>query len=320
MRLIRDPQFAEAHLSYFLARPEASYILLLGFGKGVYATDQELVPPRNSPVPPNHHLFHTHRPCSNIVNGLICLRNGSRLAIYNLSTGEKRDLPPTRITDHGTTFAFGFNSVSKKYKLLLFRGHVASEILTVGRKSSWKDMLGAPAMMELSLDPIIYVAGKIYFIELRALNKFFIRFFDLTSEKFGTIDPPSNSEAPYPNPCFGNFEATYPNPRLVQAGGNLGFLANDYILNKSSTLVHHWTYCYPHNWVERGMFWYHPDKVWASIGTGDILLGSSEIRLFDPTTSWWSREKINNNPRDSTCYTHISCNHVENILPLSSMD
>ncbi|RAL44661.1 hypothetical protein DM860_003420 [Cuscuta australis] len=131
MRLIRDPQFAEAHLSYFQARPEASYILLLGFGKGVYATDQELVPPRNSPVPPNHHLFHTHRPCSNIVNGLICLRNGSRLAIYNLSTGEKRGLPPMRIRfTASTTFAFGFDSASEKYKLLLIIGDVAREILT----------------------------------------------------------------------------------------------------------------------------------------------------------------------------------------------
>ncbi|CAH9078827.1 unnamed protein product [Cuscuta epithymum] len=308
-RLIRDPDFAESHLSHSRAQPTASYVLCMT-NTGAFAADQSLVL-KNSWVPANPDLFRTHMPCSNSVNGLICFgsrgrRPGSRNShniVYNLSTGEKRDLPQPPIPGIFSTYALGFDPAKKKYKVLHFGpigggriyGQIRGcQIFTLERNSSWRSLSHVPnSPYPLIRLNSIYLDGKIYYYD-----QIHIRFFDLTSEKFGTIETP-----PYFSPFYNT------PPRLIEAGSNLAVVS--------------WRNAVPHpecsfwvldqNWSLRCTFSMKFEKIWGSVGRSVLLLGREDLFLFDANAR--TRKKLKK-ARDE--YTHVLCNHVENIYPLST--
>ncbi|CAH9071557.1 unnamed protein product [Cuscuta epithymum] len=299
MHLIRDPNFAESHLSHAWAKPEASYVLFMS-NTGVFAADHTLTL-TNSCVPANPGLFRTHMPCSNSVNGLICFRSRGGHLVYNLSTGEKRDLPLPTIPGAFKTYALGFDPAKKKYKVLHFGHERVCQILTLERNSSWRTLNDAPRFRyERSygrLD-LIYVDGKLYFIECRSSWGISIRFFDLKSEEFGKIGSPP-------------FLRQYYNiPRLAEAGANLGFVS----WKEKSCIPHpecsFWAL--DQNWDLKCTFSMKCDKMWGSIGTGKLLLGREGLFMFDVEAR--TSKKLE---KERDKYTHVLCNHVENIFPLN---
>ncbi|CAH9071559.1 unnamed protein product [Cuscuta epithymum] len=322
MRLIRDPNFAESHMSHARAQPKASYILFMS-NTGAFAADHTLSF-KNSRVPANPGLFRTHMPCSNTAYGLICFcsrasRPGSRNSsniVYNLSTGEKRDLPPPTIPAAFKTYALGFDPTIKRYKVLHFGQERRCQILTLERNSSWRTLIDDVPRFQYErgrfhyesgygrypkLDSI-HVDGKIYFIETGSYQNdpISIRFFDLTSEKFGTIESP---------PLFYPY---YNTPRLAEAGTNLGFVSWQMVSGTFPNFeCSFWVL--DQNWALKGAFSMRFDMIWGSIGTNKLVLGREGLFLFDMEAS--TRKKLKKE-RDE--YTHVLCNHIENIFPLST--
>lgn len=207
--LISDPSFAESHHVHARTRADASTILFYFLTKNlhsraIFPTDVEAVCSTQLPV----HTFSTFLPCTNVVNGLICLRDDldkNRIHILNVTTGEQVALPrgntffpkgkrssPDGIIDRKASYFLGFDPSTMNYKLLnlqRIRRDVREDfvpdkcyVLTLGADESWREI--RPPIFRLS-DNASSLDGKIFWKDIkRRPDGNFIPFFDVEDERF----------------------------------------------------------------------------------------------------------------------------------------
>ncbi|CAH9113445.1 unnamed protein product [Cuscuta epithymum] len=275
MTIICNPRFAKEHLSHFLSNPAASYILILLNGVSVAAQERNLP---NFKVPANKVLFQTHRPCSNSVNGLICFQpknQNSYTIVYNLSTWEKRNLPPEKI-EEGYKYALGFDHSSQNYKILHFGGKRGCEVLTLERQSSWRTVVDEPQFRtERAFESSgpIYCEGKIYFNKSYQNSEGYVHYFNVENERFGTIVVPPLDDG------------LYTHAPVVEVGpNNLGFVAWKY-QRPCSPECRFWVWDQNQTWDLRWRFSMSSmATIWGSIEIGEIVIGVSKLFLYDVDT------------------------------------
>nr|GMC89599.1 putative F-box protein At5g52610 [Ipomoea batatas] len=215
--LIRDSSFAESHLNHARTRPDSSHLLFAFFSiddqiHTIYPTNENL---SLTSQLPSHTFDEDFQPCSNVINGLICVcsirSTQPRIWVLNLTTKEKKPLPHPTLAAATTysipnfclsIFYLGFDSVSNQYKIL-HHYKQAYEVLTLGTET-WRPVPGNPtAEMNLlkAREGFIYqgmghegvasINGRIY---IRNLGAEVMSFFDLKDEKFGEVDFPESME------------------------------------------------------------------------------------------------------------------------------
>ncbi|XP_019165144.1 PREDICTED: putative F-box protein At1g32420 [Ipomoea nil] len=219
--LIRDPSMAESHFNHARTRPDASHLLFAFFAmdnqiQTIFPTNKNLF---LSSQLPSHIFDEDFQPCSNVVNGLVCVCSvrsmQPRVWVLNLTTTEKKALPlPPSLAAKNyycvpnfcrSIFYLGFDSdpVSNKYKIL-HNYNEAYEVLTLGTQT-WRQVRGNPAAdIGISLngregfifqgighEGMASINGRIY---IKNLKEEVISFFDLKEEKFGEVDFPESIE------------------------------------------------------------------------------------------------------------------------------
>ncbi|CAI9089362.1 OLC1v1023926C1 [Oldenlandia corymbosa var. corymbosa] len=201
--LIRDPSFAQTHYANSQTRPCASHLLF-------HITNKILDPGSIHPASPNgafSNQLPVHRfdakggaPLTSIVNGLICLwrRDGYRLDLLNLTTGEKIALPDPPDPSRAFRFKFlpsfqlGFDPIHNQYKVFYCSSMERNPfVLTLSSNMSWRKVEDVPlAKFSLSMNKYgsrnVCVDGSIFwsFERLIVDGQRVVQYFDLADEKF----------------------------------------------------------------------------------------------------------------------------------------
>ncbi|CAH9118942.1 unnamed protein product, partial [Cuscuta europaea] len=227
LNMILNPFFIESHQNQARTRPDASHRLfayshynhlLLSYHyndhpelliQTIFSTKMKLDFTSSQILysqPPlwlgaNTRITSEFQGISNITNGLICVhiydvgcREKQSLWLINLATMQKRSLPIPRLCcSHTSAYFLGFDSSSKKYKILHFcsGGEYDCQVLTLGRRR-WRRVIGPNPGKELGLVEAMSTDGRIYFMvgnrDLHVLT-----FFDLRTEKFEHLSIPEAS-------------------------------------------------------------------------------------------------------------------------------
>ncbi|XP_027120716.1 F-box protein At5g65850-like [Coffea arabica] len=281
--LICDPCFADCHHIRSQTRPDASYILFYLFrpnykALALFPTNSEKASLSNQL--PVHKLYPRFIPCTNVVNGLICLcspNNLGLLHLLNVTTGEKIALPPGKRCHvfgyrqlHRPHYHLGFDPVTKKYKLLYFHKDTRTNIiiqcliLTIGSKS-WR-AIDCPEPPILS-GTTISVDGAIYWKDKTFISgKKVVLYFDIGEEKFGAVAAPPETDGT---------EGT--TTSLIQLGMNVAFLSID---NKSRNWMSWSLNKADQVWVKDEKYfkdsflgyWDCVDRIIGTTNTGEVML------------------------------------------------
>ncbi|XP_031094300.1 putative F-box protein At1g32420 [Ipomoea triloba] len=255
LNIIRDSSFAESHFNHARTHrsEDASHLLFATVLNYWTHPIRTIYPATNDDLSlssqlPSHTFGQYFQPCSNVVNGLVCVclvefyhQSQHCIWVLNLTTTEKKPLPEppslkafkTRyphVNLYGTSrFYLGFDQISNKYKLLHdMLG--ACEVLTLGINQTWRQVRGNPGVEDdLGLNRIrggegfilqgyghagmASINGRIYF---RNLRERVIVFFDLKEEKFLQVAIPQSIEG-----------ISY-KTGLVDLGGKLGVVVGLY--------------------------------------------------------------------------------------------
>nr|GMC96821.1 putative F-box protein At5g52610 [Ipomoea batatas] len=255
LNLIRDSSFANSHFNHARTHrsEDASHLLFATVLNYWTHPIRTIYPATNDDLSlssqlPSHTFGQYFQPCSNVVNGLVCVclvefyhQSQHCIWVLNLTTTEKKPLPEppslkafkTRyphVNLYGTSrFYLGFDQISNKYKLLHdMLG--ACEVLTLGINQTWRQVRGNPGVEDdLGLNRIrggegfilqgyghagmASINGRIYF---RNLRERVIVFFDLKEEKFRQVAIPQSIEG-----------ISY-KTGLVDLGGKLGVVVGLY--------------------------------------------------------------------------------------------
>ncbi|XP_019161402.1 PREDICTED: putative F-box protein At4g21240 [Ipomoea nil] len=345
LNLIRDSSFAESHLNHARThRSDASQLLLACFLRFSVERIKTIFPATNedlclSAQLPSHTFGEDFQPCSNVVNGLVCvcLVVFSRhlhpcIWVPNLTTTEKKALPvppslelaakPTTNLHRSSRFYLGFDPVSKKYKILHYHCEVgAYEVLTLGSET-WRQVRGSAATdVDLGLGKIregfifqgfghggmASINGRIYF---RYVAERVITFFHLKEEKFGQVAIPQRIEG-----------ITF-NTDIVDLGGKLSLVVGIYELVSQLRIWISEDDNNNVNWVEKRLTL--PDLYYVETmgvtGNGKLILNCKDIPCPRIPTYFFCYDlktfelitAIKMQPyRDPLLY-----NFVENIVPL----
>nr|GME07134.1 putative F-box protein At5g52610 [Ipomoea batatas] len=335
--LIRDSSFAESHLNHARTRPDSSHLLFAFFAiddqiQTIYPTNENL---SLTSQLPSHNFDEDFQPCSNVINGLICVcsmrSTQPRIWVLNLTTKEKKPLPhPTLAAAKAysipnfclSIFYLGFDPVSNQYKIL-HHYKQAYEVLTLGTET-WRPVPGNPtAEMNLlkAREGFIYqgmghegvasINGRIY---IRNLGAEVMSFFDLKDEKFGEVDFPESMEGV----C--RYTAD-----LIDFGGRLAIVIGKYEIARQLRI---WILeDEDNNWVEKRLTLPKRNNLYVEfigvIGNDKVIVNCKDNCSFDVSPSYFkyydlktlevtSKSVIKIQPhRDPLSY-----NYVENIVPL----
>lgn len=151
---------------------------------------------------PNHVFSKNLIPCTEIVNGLVCLldKENFQLYMFNVYTGEKMPLPSIPKTQHGNSsslawrelFTMGFDPLTREHKVLLFyiddkNYFQKGKILTFG-SNTWRDvnfspLKRKPSVLDLPFKrSMICVDGTIYWVRRDTRDKKEIECFHVGKE------------------------------------------------------------------------------------------------------------------------------------------
>lgn len=335
-RLICDPYFTESHHICSHSRPEASYLMFFLVTRtfdvlSIFPTNSDGTPSAQLPV----HNLCTFIPCTNIVNGLICLYDSYTdiLHMLNVTTGEIIALPtekPFLVTRSLQFFKsplfLGFDPVTKKYKLLYIHRDKKTKIieecyiLTLGT-GSWR-AIDCPKFVRFG-KRATSINGAIYW--KLSSRQSFMHYFDVGEEKFKLLAAPDG---------FGG-------EIVIQVGRNLAFLCLQWNYNQFHGTM--WRLNSDNQvWVKDEKYSFSPRRRFRAVGTtntGEIMLTNQEQRpsswyswanmrptlliLYDLVTGKHSETEITLPvPEDGTLSVFgeaVASHHVENIIHLETL-
>uniref|UniRef100_A0A0E0ILA9 F-box domain-containing protein n=1 Tax=Oryza nivara TaxID=4536 RepID=A0A0E0ILA9_ORYNI len=210
--IIRDPQFAMAHIQRAPRRPlfffQRENLVHLLYPSEAILFDEAWSPPKwvVPVIEPDDFL------CASC-NGLICLYSDkSTIKIANLATGECMHLvKPVRNskTDHFSYYSFGFHPVTKQYKVMHFLRdehlHVGTsfsiiQVYTLGDEK-WRDVRTPQALSLRCVERsgVVNVDGAMYWLteDEESVWKHAVVTFDLSEELFQWLQLPAVDPANY---------------------------------------------------------------------------------------------------------------------------
>ncbi|KAK7363913.1 hypothetical protein VNO77_06075 [Canavalia gladiata] len=145
-----------------------------------------------------------HMKLVNSSHGLVCLRSHYLYYVCNPLFGEILALPPPPTVDYLRFAAFGFDPVSKQYKLVQIvpRGdQLVAELYQLGQ-DTWRVIENASsARLNSAFDPSLN--GALHWITHSTRVEELISSFDIHTEKFKWVAPPSQFNSEYLNHVFG---------------------------------------------------------------------------------------------------------------------
>ncbi|XP_027329416.1 F-box/kelch-repeat protein At3g06240-like [Abrus precatorius] len=195
------PQTSPSSASSCLARIHSSASSLSGI-------DPILPHPKN-PTPDTSRFisFQGHMKLVNSSHGLLCMRSQYPLYIVcNPLFGEILSLPPPPTTSNQFVrfSAFGFDPLTNRYKLIQIvprHDQVVAELYQLG-DDTWRTIENVPSPRpDSAFDPSLN--GALHWVTDATRVSELICSFDLHTEKFKSVPPPSHFNAEYANHVFG---------------------------------------------------------------------------------------------------------------------
>ncbi|XP_059449331.1 F-box/kelch-repeat protein At3g23880-like [Corylus avellana] len=209
--LISDPQFLKKQLHFSHAESNFTRQRIIVFKQGLPSSDHRIASSYSV-----HSVFNDHEmPCSFDVplpmtdpasiiefvgscNGLVCLREGRILHLWNPSTRESKRLP--RSIGYNDYFGFGYDESVDDYKvvrLLNNEGDTCKVEVYELRADCWRETQNFPYSLNRFAGTwsTVYANGALYWVVVREHGPEGTRWnvvaFDLSTEKFTEVPQPN---------------------------------------------------------------------------------------------------------------------------------